>query len=283
VESKPQIRVNAPPVITAVDMTPKTPNKDMDLDLVIRSQDPDGDPVSYQYQWFKNDEEILAANKNILPKGNFKKGDLIHVKVTPSDGKAEGKPFLSEQGRVLNSSPVIQEVRVEPKIAYVHDQLRVQVKSDDIDGDSIYYAYQWEKNGAFLPDEKTEILEKGRFKKGDVISVIVTPDDRESQGTPKKSEPITIMDSPPMIVSSPPTSAQGNDYIYQVKAIDPDNDPIAFVLKSAPKGMEIDKDKGLVRWSIRSQDKGTHSIEIEASDKDGAKSSQRFVLNVDFR
>jgi hypothetical protein len=241
-ESKPKIRANAPPVITSVDMTPKTPNKDMDLDLVIRSQDPDGDPVSYQYQWFKNDEEILSADKNVLPKGNFKKGDLIQVKVTPSDGKAEGKPFLSEQARVLNSPPVIQEVRVEPKIAYVTDQLRVQVKSSDIDGDSIYYSYQWESNGALLPDEKTEVLEKGRFKKGDVMTVAVTPDDRESKGSAKKSEPITIVNSPPMIVSSPPTSVQGNEYIYQVNAIDPDNDPITFALKSAPKGMEIDKD-----------------------------------------
>ena len=225
----------------------------------------------------------MGEDKNILKSGNFKKGDLIQVRVTPSDGKVEGKPFLSVPVKILNSPPVIQEVRIEPKMAYANDHLKVYIKSNDIDRDSIYYTYQWEKNGVVLTEEKGEVLERGRFKKGDSIAVTVTPNDGESQGISKKSEPITILNSPPIIISSPPTSVEGNDYIYQVKAYDPDNDPIFFALKSAPKGMEIDKETGLVRWAIRSQDRGTHSIEIEASDKEGAKSFQRFVLNVEIR
>jgi hypothetical protein len=239
--------------------------------------------VTYHYQWIKNNEEIAGEDKNILKSGSFKKGDLIQVRVTPSDGKVEGEPFLSVPVKILNSPPVIQEVRIEPRMAYINDQLKVQVKSYDIDGDSIYYTYQWEKNGTVLTEEKTEVLEKGRFKKGDSIAVTVIPNDGESKGISKKSEPITILNTPPIIISSPPTSVEGNDYIYQVKAYDPDNDPIVFALKSAPKGMEIDKETGLVRWAIRSQDRGTHSIEIEASDKEGAKSLQRFVLNVEIR
>jgi hypothetical protein len=283
VEFKSQIRANAPPIITSASIVPPNPKKESDLDLVIRSQDPDGDPVTYHYQWMKNNEEMAGENKNILKNENFKKGDLIQVRVTPSDGKVEGKPFLSVPVKILNSPPVIQEVRIEPRMAYINDQLKVHVKSYDIDGDSVDYIYQWGKNGAVLTEEKTEVLEKGRFKKGDSIAVTVTPNDGESQGISKKSEPITILNSPPIIISSPPTSVEGNDYIYQVKAYDPDNDPIFFALKSAPKGMEIDKETGLVRWAIRGQDRGTHSIEIEASDKEGVKSFQRFVLNVEIR
>jgi hypothetical protein len=283
VEFKSQIQTNRPPIITSVNIVPQTPNKESDLDIITRSQDPDGDPVTYHYQWINNNEEILGEDKNILKSGNFKKGDLIQVRVTPSDGKVEGKPFLSVPVKILNSPPVIQEVRIEPKMAYANDQLKVYIKSNDIDQDSIYYTYQWGKNGAVLTEEKGEVLERGRFKKGDSIAVTVTPNDGESQGISKKSEPITILNSPPIIISSPPTSVEGNDYIYQVKAYDPDNDPIFFALKSAPKGMEIDKETGLVRWAIRGQDRGTHSIEIEASDKEGAKSFQRFVLNIEIR
>jgi hypothetical protein len=278
-----QSKTNPPPVITSITISPNQPNRESELSLSIQSHNPGGNPLTYRYQWIKNDKEIPGENKESLKSENFKKGDFIRVKVVPSDGEAVGEPFLSGPVKILNSPPVIQEVRIEPKMAYANDHLKVHVKSNDIDRDFIYYTYQWEKNGAVLTEEKGEVLERGRFKKGDSISVTVTPDDRESQGISKKSEPITILNSPPIIVSSPPTSVEGNDYIYQVKAYDPDNEPISFALKSGPKGMEIDKDTGLIRWAIRSQDRGTHSIEIEASDKEGAKSFQRFVLNIEIR
>jgi hypothetical protein len=47
--------------------------------------------------------------------------------------------------------------------------------------------------------------------------------------------------------------------------------------------MEINKETGLIRWNIQKEDKGSHPVEIEVSDKDGAKSLQRYVLAVDFK
>jgi hypothetical protein len=276
-KSKP----NSPPVITSARIVPEGPNVESELIVFTESHDPDGDPITYHYQWVKNDEEISGENKNILKIGNFRKGDLIRMKVTPLDGKAEGGAFLSDPVKILNSPPVIQELWIEPKMVYSSDPVRVHLKSYDADGESIYYTYRWEKNGVVLTEERAEVLEVGRFKKGDSITVTVTPDDRESQGPSIRSKPIMILNSPPVIISSPPTSVRENDYIYQVKAFDPDNEPTFFALKSGPKGMGIDKDTGLIRWPIQSQDRGTHSIEIEASDKEGAKSFQRFTLNVE--
>jgi hypothetical protein len=68
-----------------------------------------------------------------------------------------------------------------------------------------------------------------------------------------------------------------------VQAEDLDNDPLTFTLKSGPKGMEIDKDIGLLQWRIQREDKGKHIVEIEVSDDAGAKSLQRYTLAVDFR
>ena len=251
--------------------------------MSIQSKDPNGDPITYQYQWIRNEEEIIGGNKNSLKDGNFKKGDLIRVRVTPSDGKASGTPFPSTPVKILNSTPVIQEIQIEPKVAYVTDRLKVYVKGSDIDGDFIYYTYQWEKNGVVLGDERRDFLERGRFKKGESIAVIVTPDDRETLGTPKKSEPLVILNSPPLIVSSPPTSVEKTTYIYQVKANDPDNDLLTFSLKSGPKGMEMDKKTGLIKWEIRKEDKGSYPVEIEVSDAEGAKSIQRYTLTLDFK
>jgi hypothetical protein len=273
-------KTNSPPIITSVRILPEEPNIGSDLNVFVQSHNSNGESVTYHYQWMKNDEEVIGEDKNTLRSGNFKKGDLIRNRVTLSDGKVDGAPYLSDPVKILNSPPVIQEVRIEPSVAYTNDNFTVSVKSYDVDGDFVNYTYQWEKNRVILSEERKEILEKGRFKKGDSITVTITPDDGESAGNPRKSEPIIISNSPPIIVSSPPTSADGTTYIYRVEVKDPDDDPILFTLRSGPKGMEIDKSTGLIRWEIHKEDKGSHLIEIEASDDEGGRSFQRFTLVV---
>jgi hypothetical protein len=78
-------------------------------------------------------------------------------------------------------------------------------------------------------------------------------------------------------------STEGTSYVYQVEAKDPDNDPFTFTLKSGPEGMEIDKKTGLLRWEIRGEHRGTYPYEIEVSDNEGAKSFQKFNVNVGIR
>jgi hypothetical protein len=280
---EPKPKVNFPPEVISVFILPDKPTKGDNLNLTIQSRDPDGDPITYHYEWLKNDQEMIGENKNVLRSGNFKKGDLIKVKVIPSDGKEDGKPFLSDPVKIFNSPPIIREVWIEPKVASARDNLKVYLKSFDADGDFIYYTYIWEKNGVVMAEEKAETLARNRFKKGDSITVTVTPDDRETLGLPKKSNAINISNSPPIITSTPPTSTEGKKYGYQVNADDPDNDPITFTLKSGPKGMEIGENTGFVRWDMKEEDKGTYLIEIEASDSEGAKSLQQYKLTVEFR
>ena len=276
-------RANSAPSVTSVTISPEKPNRETDLSFFVQSQDPDRDPVTYEYQWMKNDLDLAGEKKEILTCVNFKKGDVIRVKVTPSDGKVEGTPFLSPPVKILNSPPVVQEIRIDPQTAYASDPLKVHVKGFDADGDFIYYAYQWEKNGVVLTDDTGEVLDRERFKKGDSISVTVFPDDREAKGAPKKSEPVVIGNSPPIITSAPSTAVEGMTYQYQVKAHDPDRDPMQFVVKAGPKGMTIDKETGLIRWEIRKEDRGAHSIEVEASDNSGGRSIQRYTLTVEYR
>jgi len=76
-------KINSPPVITSVDIQPEKLTKESELNLFIQSQDPDGDSISYQYQWIKNNEEMTGEKKNALKGGVFKKGDLLQVRVTP--------------------------------------------------------------------------------------------------------------------------------------------------------------------------------------------------------
>ena len=270
-------------MITSITISPDQPNKESELSLFIQSHNPGGNPLTYRCQWIRNDEEIPGENASTLKSENFKKGDFIRVKVVPSDGKADGEPFSSVPVKIFNMPPVAGEVDIEPKLAYANSELKAIVKGSDPDGDFIYYTYQWEKNGIILNEERKEFLERGQFKKGDAITVLVTPNDGEASGKPKKSEAILIANSPPIIVSSPPTNLKGNTYTYQGKAEDPDSDPIIFTLKTGPKGMVINKETGLMKWEVSKGDRGDHLIEIEATDPEGAKSFQRYTLTIEVR
>lgn len=278
-----QSKTNSPPVITSITISPDQPNKESELSLFIQSHNPGGDPLTYRYQWIKNDNEISGENRESLKSGNFRRGDFIRVKVIPSNGKADGEPFLSGPVKILNMPSVVEEVYIEPKLPYASGDLKAVVKGSDPDGDSINYLYKWDKNGIVLSGEEADILRANRFKKGDTVTVTVTPNDGEASGKPKKSEGILIANSPPIIVSSPPTNVKGNTYTYQVKAEDPDGDPILFSLKTAPKGMTINKETGLIQWEVSKGDRGDHLIEIEATDPEGAKGFQRYTLDIQFR
>ena len=278
-----KVHPNSPPAISSINILPEKPTKESELSILIQSHDPNGDLVTFQYQWIRNEEKIIGEYNNILKIGNFKKGDVIQARAIPSDGKINGPSFLSAPLKILNSPPMIQEVLIEPNVAYATDDLKTTVKCSDPDGDFVYYTYQWEKNGVVLPEEKGEVLEKGRFNKGDLITVTVIPDDREGLGKPKKSNPIKILNHPPIIVSSPPISTEGTKYFYEIKTNDPDDDPLHFNLKKGPKSMEIDKNTGLIQWEICNKDKGSHTVEIEVSDDSGAKSIQHYTLAIDFK
>jgi len=282
-ESGPTAKANSPPSIVNLTLLPEKAYRGRELSSAIQGKDPEGDNVTYRYQWFRNDQEIIGEDKSSLRGDHFRKGDMIQVRVTPSDGKAEGPSVLSAPSKILNSLPEIQSVSIEPRLPGVSDSLKAEVKGFDLDGDFVYYTFSWEINGKATPEEKGPVLEQGQFKKGDSITVIVTPDDRETLGTPKRSEPVLIFNSPPIIISSPPTAVDGTLYRYSVTAHDPDKDPITFTLKSGPKGMAIDKGTGLIQWEIKREDKGAYPIEIEVSDSEGAKGIQRYTLTVDFK
>lgn len=76
-----------------------------------------------------------------------------------------------------------------------------------------------------------------------------------------------------------PTTA-GQEYQYDVVAIDPDNDPLDYALLSEPEGMQIDATSGLVRWPVTAEDIGPHPVVVQVSDGRGGFDVQNFNVNV---
>jgi len=204
------------------------------------------------------------------------------IDVPPSDTKLQGKEASSDSARILNSPPKVAGITIDPELPRRNSTLKARVEASDPDGDTIAFSYQWIKNGTELMGEISETLRDPTLRKGDKVSLRVTPYDMKSTGDEVVSQEIVILNSAPVITSSPKAQKMRSAlYRYQVVAEDPDGDPITFSLSpSSPQGMIIDPQTGLIQWKIGRSDAGTHSIEVIAADGDEGRCTQKYTLTI---
>src|SRR5439155_1606043 len=82
---------NSAPVVVAATVTPGAPKTNDTVSANPTATDPDGDTVTYSYQWKKNGTDISGATASTLDlsaAGNGDKGDSISYSATASDGAA---------------------------------------------------------------------------------------------------------------------------------------------------------------------------------------------------
>jgi len=204
------------------------------------------------------------------------------TQIATSDSTMRGKEDSSAPIPIINSPPMVTAVSIDPELPRRKSTLKAKVEASDPDGDTIAFSYQWFKNGNALIGEASETLRDPTLKKGDTILLRVSPYDMESTGEEVVSQEIVILNSAPIITSSPKAQRlKSTLYQYQVAAEDPDGDPITFSLStSSPQGMTIDPQTGLVQWRIDRNDAGTHTIEIIATDGDEGRCTQKYNLTI---
>ena len=80
---------NRAPTISSVTIAPAGPTTGQTLTATVVASDPDGDSLTYAYQWTKNGVDIAGATAstlNLATAGNGDRGDQIRVRATASDG-----------------------------------------------------------------------------------------------------------------------------------------------------------------------------------------------------
>ncbi|MCU7815438.1 MAG: putative Ig domain-containing protein [Candidatus Thiodiazotropha sp. (ex Rostrolucina anterorostrata)] len=93
---------------------------------------------------------------------------------------------------------------------------------------------------------------------------------------------VANQNQPPVITSAPVTTASENvSYGYVVQAVDPDiGDQLVFALNSAPAGMSIDAQTGVIAWTPNASQLGTQTVEVVVTDLAGAAANQSFSIEV---
>jgi hypothetical protein len=88
------------------------------------------------------------------------------------------------------------------------------------------------------------------------------------------------LDQPPTVTSQPNTEAiAGLPYSYQATATDPDDHTLTYSLLTAPAGMTVDPNTGLITWSPQQSDLGNQAVLLQIADGHGGVIQQPFTVS----
>ena len=154
------------------------------------------------------------------------------------------------------------------------DVLKIVAEGTDKDDDEVTFTYEWKKNGEPAGSEDSI----SGFKRGDKLSVKITPYDGKEYGRSKTLN-TEIQNTSPHIIAHNEYRFDGTTYSYQVKASDPDGDSLTYDLKSGPPGMSISM-TGLITWIVPSRFSGKVPVNISVSDGKGGVASYTFDVMI---
>lgn len=154
--SEPVIIQNAVPIVASIKIKPdKSIGKKDTLIAAAEGKDPDGDTISFKYQWLKSGaEEIKGANSNSLSLVSFKRGDFVNVKVTANDGIADGEAVTSGPVAIVNTPP---QFTSQPPAEVKGYEYSYKVSAVDADNDALKYSLTKSPQGMTIDSLSGEI------------------------------------------------------------------------------------------------------------------------------
>lgn len=225
-----------------------------------------------EYRWFINGAEVAAQTGNRLCRQKLKRGDRVEVQATGTENRAAVT--------IVNSPPRVVEVSSTSGQALQRGDIKTKAVLDDPDGDVVTLRYRWLVNGQADPLATTETLSGQRYVKGDSLQIEITPHDGIEAGETYTSLALKIPNAPPKITSEPAKKFAAQQYLYQVTAVDPDDEKLIFRLEQAPPGMTINE-TGLIQWSTRELPAGDYAVTVAVEDPEGGKTTQQFSMTLD--
>jgi len=199
----------------------------------------------------------------------------------PVETKVQEETQSSPEVKGPNQPPRVTSVDVDPLYPKVGDTLKITATAVDPDGDEVRFSYEWYKNDVLLTEISNSLkLTPDEFKRGDKITLNVIPNDGKVMGAIGMMKGV-VGNSPPEITSSSSENRiEGNRFIYQIKAKDPEGDSLTYSLKTAPAGMTINSATGFIQWDIPYDLKEKAFVTVLASDGQGGEAVQNFAIEM---
>jgi hypothetical protein len=122
------------PSLTRLVLSPKdSVSVGESLTVAASANDPDGDPVSYEYSWFVNGEQIEASGETLATDA-LKRGDSVYAEVRAGDGINWSAPERTAAVALGSGHP---EITSQPPGLREDGEFRYQVVAVDPDGDRV--------------------------------------------------------------------------------------------------------------------------------------------------
>jgi hypothetical protein len=225
------------------------------------------------YSWEINGSEVSDQISNSLCEGYWS-GD--EVTVTARNGNSSGGVSVV----IVNSPPRITEVSINSGGIPKHRDLVITPTVFDADDDSVDIRYQWYINEEANSLLTENILPAKSYVRGDTIRFTIAITDGYAEGKLYESASLVVPNAAPQILSQPPEEFAALEYNYQVEALDPDGDKLAYLLEEAPDGMTINRANGLIRWPLVDVTRGEYKVRIVVKDSSDAEAVQEYTMSL---
>lgn len=268
---------NAPPGPLDIELHPPSPSgaDDLTVDILIPSEDPEGEPVEYLVEWFVDGELLSGVDTMTLESMFTTRGDEWSVVVTAFDGVLEGGQ-AGASATIDNTEPTIESIVISPdEIQEKSEVICEYTEPYDLDNDVIQQLQAWSVNGAEL-DVRGSLFGT-EFNKGDEIACIVYADDGVGDDSPHISPPVTVLNTVPHVIGcsledNEPPENQPIDAVSE-GFIDEDNDPEGYVYQWYVNAVPVSTEPTLDASFIRAGD----NVYVECTAWDGEQAGNTVV------
>ena len=227
----------APTEPTQVYLEPAFPKAGQELVCVADgATDPNGDPIHYEFTWYRNGEVQPALTASTVAAGTTVDGETWRCESVAVDDEGLRSEAVSSAVITVADLPPGEpgDVTISPDPAGVNaDLICTATGSVDPNGDPVQYLFQWIANDVIVPGQASYRLDKSLLARDQTWTcrTWATAGGKLSDAT--TSEPVTIVNLPPLpaaiggVLPAEPTDLDDLTCVAS-DAVDPEGGPVTY-------------------------------------------------------
>ncbi|MEE2750183.1 MAG: hypothetical protein VX519_02030, partial [Myxococcota bacterium] len=239
---------NSAPEEPELAFNPPNPTTSQPLRIHANANDVDGDPVSYIYQWYKDDVLQPDLTEAWVDASVTRSQETWNVVVEASDGDFSSGA-VSLPTTIDNSPPELYGLSFANESPGTSDALQVIVDGEDPDQDTTTATFSFTVRGTTYDNGESDTFSSDKFERGDTVTVeVVLTDEHNATSEPAWAE-VTIGNTLPTLTGAEVTalSASGvsplrTDSIASCTPLgweDPDFDPESIEVSWMVNGQQV--------------------------------------------